>query len=867
MTDYLSNLLEPLSRLWLTVTTPDPRIVAGEAIGSYVIVHSNGAREPVGQPAEPLGGPEDSGLVYRAVFKDQQHRAVKFPSASRASNKTKEVISNVSKGFYRERIFLAWLTHGNIVRFHDAGLHDDREYIVTEFISGKDNFREELNSDEVTGEECYNLIGQVLKALIYMHSVGVGHGSVKYETIRCRMVGSEREAVLLDLASAQQFGDPLGSIEATRIADALSLSYRANYSRDGVINQDPAEVVPFTADERITHPDTLAYLQYRGPSADPNEIFPYHDLHTVGVLLQDLLDPKLELTIRRKLQEHLLDSGLNALDLIIDRLLLGPLDCPYKTMKQLYDDWDKLRHSYLAPAEVPELSIAAEFKYSMATPVGRVVITPRLSRLVEHILFQRLRNMPQLELLNLRYTGATHTRQQHAIVTLRNTRYYLAHLLNGPFFRLMTNKAELQATLVLALLQGVGHYQLSHFFEDYAAEQNAQKKQGRLTGMWSQIEYDIPTDRDLFLSVFNWHDPNDPIKLKGNYNDIIRQCCEDNSDKLGLARHETLAEVTAKAFDDATRDAVAAIFNAAYRPGFRQKQSHYVLAAILKSEIDADKISYLKEDAVETGVHFGEGIDLDGLLGALRAPSPCDIDDADGPILGITDKGLAAVESVLNIRNEMYERVYWHHSTRAIAAMIKHCITRLLASGQFDMPEFVKETFFMSSDAEALRALWNRYEKIRERESVNPVSNLLFGERGIYKPLSVLAHAGDNWSVEETARMEDELADLIAEKVPTANARRGEVVIDVPIAERGMTQEGRESLYVYVGNSYNAGRALGKFGASAVARVRDVHRQRGRRCRVFVSPSLLSRAGVETIDQVVTDWARLRPTAPSRARE
>ena len=135
-------------------------------------------------------------------------------------------------------------------------------------------------------------------------------------------------------------------------------------------------------------------------------------------VLEDLLHR--ERPIRRKLRNHLLDSGLNALDMIVKRLKSAPGQGPYQTMAQLYEDWDKLRHSYLAPADVPELSIAAEFKYSLATPVGRVVITPRLSNLVEHSLFQRLRDMPQLELLNLRYTGATHTRQQHAIVMLRS---------------------------------------------------------------------------------------------------------------------------------------------------------------------------------------------------------------------------------------------------------------------------------------------------------------------------------------------------------------------------------------------------------------------------------------------------------------
>ena len=677
------------------------------------------------------------------------------------------------------------------------------------------------------------------------------HGGVKFETIRCRRVGSEQQAVLVDLASAQQFGNPQGAIEASRITDALSLRQHATYSRDGVINQDQADVIPFRADERITHPEILSYIEKLRSNADPNHIFPYHDLHAVGILLDELLDPRL--TIRGKLRDHLLDSGMNALDLIIKRLRSGPANCPYKSMSQLFHDWDKLRHSYLAPAEVPELSIAAEFKYSMATPVGRVVITPRLSRLVEHSLFQRLRDMPQLELLNLRYTGATHTRQQHAIVTLRNTRYYLAHLLNGPFFRLMTNRHELQATLILSLLQGIGHYQLSHFFEDYAAEQHAQRRSGQFTGMWSRIDFDVPTDRDLFPSAFDWNDPGD---LRGDYHVIIKECCEKRYEELDVRHQLTLAQVTETTFDKHTRDAVSAVFNAAHRPTYTQIKSHYVLAAILKSEIDADKISYLKEDAAETGVHFGDGIDLDGLLGALRAPSPSDMEDAVGPILGITDKGLAAVESVLNIRNEMYERVYWHHSTRAIAAMIKYCITRLLASGEFRMPDFVRQSFFMSSDAEALRALWERYEMIRERHTVNPISCLLSGQRGIYKPVRIIETNYDSsWSAEETARLEDGLVDLIAERLPRSEVRHGDVVIDIPAAERGMSREGRESLYVYEGNSYEAGIPLGEIETSAVARIREVHRQRARRCRVFASRSLLSRVGAEMVDEVVAQWA------------
>lgn len=821
------------------------QIPVGERIGNYVIVHANGSKEPSDDPAEPVGSSSGNGVVYRAIYRDQQHRAIKFLHRSRGS----DPLAGINRDFYRERIFLTLLTHSNIVRFHDTGLHDiageRREYIVTEFIHGKDSFLEELEDPQVTGAMCYRLIGEVIQALIYMHSIGVGHGNVKTDTIHCRIIGTERQAVLLDLASAQVFDSSKGALASVKALSQLTLPA---YTADGVASTANAGVVLYTPDPSITHPEMLRYLEEHRFAADLAYVFPYQDLYAVGHLLEALLHPAR--SVRAKLRDHLLDSGLNALEMIVKRLKSAPGESPYLTMAQLYEDWDKLRHSYLAPAEVPELSIAAEFKYSLATPVGRVVITPRLSKLVEHSLFQRLRDMPQLELLNLRYTGATHTRQQHAIVMFRNTRYYLAHLLNGPVFRLMTNRADLQATLVLALLRGIGHYQLSHFFEDYASEQRAQGRNGIYRGMWKAIPFDIPTDRDLFPCTFDWHDSG---MLRGDYHDIVRQCCAESCARLGLPQPDTLAEVTKNAFDAPTRDVVMQIFDAAYRPERAKKSSHFVLAAILKSEIDADKISYLKEDAVETGVHFGEGIDLDGLLGALRAPSPCDIDVADGPIIGVTDTGIPAVESVLSSRNEMYERVYWHHSTRAIAAMIKFAITRLLASGTFDMPDFVRETFYMSSDAEALRALWARYQVIRAPSGVNPISNLLFGQRGIYKPLRELQWSGDqDWTVEQTAAAEDSITRLIQRSLPEAEAKAGDLVIDLPIAERGMWQA-KESLYVYEGNSYEAGKPIGQWETSSAGKVRDLHLHRAGRCRVFISPLLQSRTSAERLRDIVAE--------------
>jgi hypothetical protein len=303
----------------------------------------------------------------------------------------------------------------------------------------------------------------------------------------------------------------------------------------------------------------------------------------------------------------------------------------------------------------------------------------------------------------------------------------------------------------------------------------------------------------------------------------------------------TLAEITEQNFGSATDAAVRAIHAAGFGRDQLAKDSHKVLSAVLNSEIDADKVSYLTEDAGEAGVKFGLGIDLDGLLGAIRAPSPPDVEHSRGPIIGITTKGLAAAESVLVSRNEMYERVYWHHSTRSMAAMIKYCLTRLFKSGRFSMPDFVSRTFFLEQ-GEVLRVLWSEFEQLREPTDVNPVSSLREGERGLYK----LVHETSEWpmmacSIEQVAAYEDNLTVQLSLDFPTIGIRPGELVIDLPIKQRGMTAAANmdESVYVYEGSSYLRGRRLGD-ATTTVKHVREIHQQRGSLCRLYVSRRVFS---------------------------
>ena len=99
-------------------------------------------------------------------------------------------------------------------------------------------------------------------------------------------------------------------------------------------------------------------------------------------------------------------------------------------------------------------------------------------------------------------------------------------------------------------------------------------------------------------------------------------------------------------------------------------QSASPLQGLISGSLDLDKIEYLKRDALMCGVPYGE-IDVDRLLHSLAI-----IDDpASGRLsIGILEKGLAALESLLFAKYQMYRNVYWHHAVRSATAMYKRLV-------------------------------------------------------------------------------------------------------------------------------------------------------------------------------------------------
>jgi len=99
---------------------------------------------------------------------------------------------------------------------------------------------------------------------------------------------------------------------------------------------------------------------------------------------------------------------------------------------------------------------------------------------------------------------------------------------------------------------------------------------------------------------------------------------------------------------------------------------------IICSDIGADRMDYLKRDALNTGVAYGV-IDIDRIVHTLAL---------DGGELVIMEGGLEAAESLLVGRFMMFSAVYLHHTVRIATAMLARAIRLSLEDGTVRAEDF-----------------------------------------------------------------------------------------------------------------------------------------------------------------------------------
>ena len=112
------------------------------------------------------------------------------------------------------------------------------------------------------------------------------------------------------------------------------------------------------------------------------------------------------------------------------------------------------------------------------------------------------------------------------------------------------------------------------------------------------------------------------------------------------------------------------------------------LQGLISGSLDLDKIEYLKRDAFMCGVPYGE-IDVDRLTNSLVL-----VDDPDTGLrsVGVREKALSALESLLFAKYQMYRNVYWHHAVRSATAMYKRLVEDAIHAGVLDVESLARHT-------------------------------------------------------------------------------------------------------------------------------------------------------------------------------
>lgn len=154
----------------------------------------------------------------------------------------------------------------------------------------------------------------------------------------------------------------------------------------------------------------------------------------------------------------------------------------------------------------------------------------------------------------------------------------------------------------------------------------------------------------------------------------------ENSIVEGIT-HEDLSLLLMKKFNemhDGKLDLAIKIFTDQYHKGF--------LTKLISSQLDVDRIDYLKRDSFFTGV-------AEGNVNAERLLDMMEVVDND---LAIEAKGIYSVESFLVSRRIMYWQVYMHKTVLSAEYMLREILKRArLISQQRDLPATPALSYFL----------------------------------------------------------------------------------------------------------------------------------------------------------------------------
>ena len=292
-------------------------------------------------------------------------------------------------------------------------------------------------------------------------------------------------------------------------------------------------------------------------------------------------------------------------------------------------------------------------------------------------------------------------------------------------------------------------------------------------------------------------------------------------EEAGFPSHEAQGEarLTSGVLLDRLRAIGGAEFPARVAALIRSRSAS-PLQGLISGTLDLDKIDYLCRDSRMCGVPYGT-VDVDRLLGSvIMLPAG----PAGTRTLGVQEKGVSALESLLFAKYQMYRNVYWHHAVRSATCMFKRA-----ARGAVRHGTVTRERVAELTDDELMQLLI-------EKEG-SPLARAL-RERRLYKraldlPGNEVASASPEWVADDPDLLEQvedalalELGLTPGELLLDFPSRHSMLGVDLPLKLRDgsverLTDEGRAGhlgLPRIAGELYQSARRLRVFVARSIGR-------------------------------------------------
>ncbi|MDK6974923.1 HD domain-containing protein [Proteus mirabilis] len=298
---------------------------------------------------------------------------------------------------------------------------------------------------------------------------------------------------------------------------------------------------------------------------------------------------------------------------------------------------------------------------------GVIRITKLEKKIIDHPLFQRLRDIRQNTFLYKVFPSAMHSRFEHSVGVMHLSYEILKNLdLNALIYNRKNESVDLyldikkipinliQELRIAALLHDVGHGPLAHQFDSFAIDIDKFKEKCKIEGT---NKYDkiisLAENGERKLS----HEQVSCIFIK-EIIDELKNKAESESDgddvykeNINIINTDSIIRIVEKNYE--------------FENEIEGLNIYPLLGSIISSSpIDADRMDYLLRDSYFSGVKYGI-YDYGRLLMSFIP-----VKDENNVYLAYKESGMDSILEFANARSGLYSQVYFHKTNRALSAML-----------------------------------------------------------------------------------------------------------------------------------------------------------------------------------------------------